>query len=136
MLGFVIVALILGLIICYFLTYGEKGKELGFYEWALYLLIDGNALSNIYTDNYTGGERPWGTLLFSILGSLLGVVVFGGMLISVLSNMLERRIENYRKGKNVYVIENHYIILGYDEIYHQTDLHQRRGLRPIAEFFT
>ena len=116
LLGFVIVALIIGLIICYFLTYGERGRELGFYEWALYLLIDGNALSNIYTDNYPGGERPWGTLLFAILGSLLGVVVFGGMLISVLSNMLGRRIENYRKGKNIYVIKNHYVILGYDEI--------------------
>ena len=116
LLGVVIAALIIGLVVCYFFTYGEKGKELGFYEWALYLLIDGNALSNIYTDNYTGGERPWGTLLFAILGSLLGVVVFGGMLISVLSNMLERRIENYRKGKNLYVIEGHYVILGYDEI--------------------
>ena len=116
LLGFIIVALIIGLIICYFLTYGEKGKELGFYEWALYLLIDSNALSNIYTDNYAGGERPWVTLIFAILGSLLGVVVFGGMLISVLSNMLERRIENYRKGKNLYVIEDHYVILGYDEI--------------------
>lgn len=116
LLGFIIVALIIGLIICFFLTYGEKGKELGFYEWALYLLIDSNALSNIYTDNYAGGERPWVTLIFAILGSLLGVVVFGGMLISVLSNMLERRIENYRKGKNLYVIEDHYVILGYDEI--------------------
>lgn len=116
LLGFVIVALIIGLVICYFLTYGERGKEIGFYEWALYLLIDGNALSNIYTDTYADGVRPWGTLLFSILGSLLGVVVFGGMLISVLSNMLERRIENYRKGKNIYVKEGHYVILGYDEI--------------------
>lgn len=116
LLGFIIVALIIGLIICYFLTYGEKGKELGFYEWALYLLIDSNALSNIYTDNYAGSERPWATLIFAILGSLLGIVVFGGMLISVLSNMLERRIENYRKGKNLYVIKDHYVILGYDEI--------------------
>lgn len=116
LLGFVIVALIIGLIICYFLTFGKNGKEIGFYEWALYLLIDGNALSNIYTDNYAGGVRPWPTLLFAILGSLLGVVVFGGMLISVLSNMLERRIENYRRGKNTYVIKDHYVILGYDEI--------------------
>lgn len=116
LLIFVIIALIVGLVICYFLTYGERSREIGFYEWALYLLIDGNALSNIYTDEYVGGARPWGTLLFSILGSLVGVVVFGGMLISVLSNMLERRIENYRKGKNIYVKEGHYVILGYDEI--------------------
>ena len=116
LLGFVIVALLIGLVICYFLTYGENGKKVNFFEWALYLLIDGNALSSIYTDNYPEGERPWLSILFAILGSLLGVVVFGGMLISVLSNMLERRIENFRKGKNSYVIDNHYVILGYDEI--------------------
>ena len=116
LLGVVLVALLIGLAICYFLTFGDNCKNVNFFEWALYLLIDGNALSNIYTDDYPGGERPWLTLLFAILGSLLGVVVFGGMLISVLSNMLERRIENYRKGKNTYVIDNHHVILGYDEI--------------------
>lgn len=115
LIGFVLAALIIGVAICYFLEFGNNNPDVPFYEWALYLLIDGNALSNVYTDNYSGG-RPWGTLLFSILGSLLGVVVFGGMLISVLSNMLERRIENYRKGKNTYIIKNHHVILGYDEI--------------------
>ena len=116
LLGVVLVALLIGLVICYFLAFGKECEKVNFFEWALYLLIDGNALSNIYTDNYPGGERPWLTLLFAILGSLLGVIVFGGMLISVLSNMLLRRIENYRKGKNTYVIDNHYVILGYDEI--------------------
>lgn len=116
LLGIIFVALIIGLVICYFLTFGKNCRDVNFFEWALYLLIDGNALSNIYTDIYPGGERPWLTLLFAILGSLLGMVVFGGMLISVLSNMLERRIENYRKGKNTYVKENHHVILGYDEI--------------------
>lgn len=115
LLGFVVAALLVGLIICYFLSFGENTKNVSFYEWALYLLIDGNALSSLYMDNYVEGGRSW-TVLFAILGSLLGVVVFGGMLISVLSNMLERRIENYRKGKNTYVIADHYIILGYDEI--------------------
>ena len=116
LLAFAMVALIIGLGICYFFTYGQKSGKVPFYEWALYLLVDSNALNNIYMDVYPGGARPWGTLLFSLLGSLLGVVVFGGMLISVLSNMLGRRIENYRKGKNTYVIANHHVILGYDEI--------------------
>lgn len=115
LIGFVVIALAIGLVICYFLSFGEKGKDLSFYEWALYLLIDGNALSNIYMDNYPSGGR-FGVIIFAVLGSLLGVVLFGGMLISVLSNMLERRIENYRKGKNTYVIAGHHVILGYDEI--------------------
>ena len=116
LLAFAAVALIIGLVICYFLTFGKNGAKVPFYEWALYLLVDSNALNNIYIDEYPNGERPWGTLLFSLLGSLLGLVVFGGMLISVLSNMLERRIESYRSGKNTYVISGHYVILGYDEI--------------------
>lgn len=115
LLGFVVIALLIGLVITYFLTFGENGSKLSFYEWALYLLIDSNALNNIYMDNYPQGGRPL-AVCFAIFGSLLGVVLFGGMLISVLSNMLERRIENYRKGKNIYVVEGHHVILGYDEI--------------------
>lgn len=111
----ILVALIIGWIICSFLPFGRNGEKLSVFEWAAYLLIDGNALSTLYMDEYTNGGRPW-VVLFAVFGSLLGVVLFGGMLISVLSNMLERRIENYRRGKNVYVISGHYVILGYDEI--------------------
>ena len=113
--AFMIAALLIGLIVCAFLPFGKEGGRLAFYEWALYLFIDGNALSNLYMDEYAGGDRPW-VVVFAVMGSLLGVVVFGGMLISVLSNMLERRVENYRKGKNVYVKSGHHVILGYDEI--------------------
>lgn len=115
LIGLVLLALLIGLVICYFLTFGTDGQKVSFYEWAVYLLIDSNALNSIYTDTYTQGGRTW-VIVFSVLGSLFGVVLFGGMLISVLSNMLERRVENYRKGKNTYVTENHYVILGYDEI--------------------
>ena len=110
-----LIAVIIGLIICYFLPFGKEGERIHFYEWAVYLLIDGNALNSLYNANLPAGDRPW-VVIFAILGSLLGVIVFGGMLISVLSNMLQRRIENYRSGKNVYVTSGHYIILGYDEI--------------------
>ena len=115
LVGFIVIAFLFGLIISYFLTFGKNGSQLSFYEWAFYLLIDGNALNNIYMDEYPDGGRRW-VVLFAVLGSLLGIILFGGMLVSVLSNMLERRIENYRKGKNIYVREGHYVILGYDEI--------------------
>lgn len=115
LLGVALIALMLGLIVCYLLPFGNQGSRLPFYEWALYLFIDGNALSNLYMDDYLNGDRFW-VILFAVLGSFLGIVIFGGMLVSVLSNMLERRIENYRQGKNIYVISGHYIILGYDEI--------------------
>ena len=96
-------------------SFWGRWKKIPFYEWALYLFIDGNALSTLYMDNYQEGNRIWGVIV-GVLGFILGVIIFGGMLISVLSNMLQRRVENFRTGKNTYVIENHYVILGYDEI--------------------
>ena len=113
--GFFLIVLILGVVICRFLPFGKQGVKLPFYEWAVYLFIDGNALSNLYLDEYTEGGRSW-VISFAVFCSVLGIVIFGGMLISVLSNMLERRVENYRTGKNVYVTSGHYIVLGYDEI--------------------
>ena len=69
LLAFVVVALLVGLLICYFLNFGDDGKKLPFYEWAFYWFIDGNALSNIYTDTYNEGGRSW-TIFFAILGSM------------------------------------------------------------------
>ena len=115
LLAFFLLTLLIGLVVCAFLPFGKDGSRLAFYEWALYLFIDGNALSNLYMDEYPDGNRLW-VLLFGIIGSILGVVIFSGMLISVLSNMLERRIENYRQGRHVYVKSGHHLILGYDEI--------------------
>lgn len=109
------VALVIGWIVCSQLTFGESAQNLSFWEWALYILIDGNALNTIYMDEFPEGGRRW-VMLFVTLGSLLGVIVFGGMLISIFTNMLERRIENYRSGKKTYLISGHTVILGYDEI--------------------
>ena len=110
-----LVALVIGWIVCSQLTFGESAKQLSFWEWALYILIDGNALNTIYMDDFPEGGRRW-AMLFVTLGSLLGVIVFGGMLISIFTNMLERRIENFRSGKKTYLISGHTVILGYDEI--------------------
>lgn len=115
LIGIFLVALIIGWVVCSQLTFGEEAQQLSFWEWALYILIDGDALSTIYMDNFINGGRRW-ALIFVTLGSVIGVIVFGGMLISVLTNMLERRIENYRSGKKTYLISGHTVILGYDEI--------------------
>lgn len=52
---------------------------------------------------------------FVILCSLLGLVVFSGMLISVISNVLERRVESYEKGETNYDVSNHVVILGLNQ---------------------
>ncbi len=115
LIGFFLVALVIGWIVCSRLTFGKETHDLSFWEWALYILIDGNALNSLYMDDYPENGRRW-VMLFVTLGSIIGAIIFGGMLISIFSNMLERRIENYRSGKKTYLISGHTVILGYDEI--------------------
>lgn len=46
--------------------------------------------------------------------SLLGSVVLGGLLISTLSNIIERRVENCRNGLIHYKLSDHFVIIGAD----------------------
>lgn len=52
---------------------------------------------------------------FVVLCAILGLVVFSGMLISLISNVLGRRVENYLNGETDYKVSNHVIILGYNK---------------------
>ena len=52
---------------------------------------------------------------FAVIISVVGMIVFSGMLISVMSNVLERRVENYKTGEANYSVSNHYVILGFNK---------------------
>ena len=52
---------------------------------------------------------------FVALCAILGLVVFSGMLISLISNMLERRVESYLNGETDYRVSDHVVILGYNK---------------------
>lgn len=54
-------------------------------------------------------DRPWALII-----SLLGSVVLGGLLISTLSNIIERRVENCRNGLIHYKLSDHFVIIGAD----------------------
>lgn len=77
----------------------------------LYLLIDGNSLNSLYM----GDVHGW-MLFASIITYLLGIVVFNGMIISVLTNTMDRRVQEHRDGMIHYLKSGHYVILGYDDI--------------------
>lgn len=51
---------------------------------------------------------------FALIIALVGMVVFSGMLISVISNLLERRVEKYKAGETAYTVSNHVVILGFN----------------------
>lgn len=61
-------------------------------------------------------EVPPSLRWFSLVVVVLGLILFCGLLISVISNMLERRVERFREGDIVYPLRNHIVIIGFDEM--------------------
>lgn len=78
----------------------------------LYLLIDGNAFHDFCSNKDVSAL----TVFIACLIYITGVVIFTGMIISVMTNMIERRVENHREGHIYYMKSGHYIIMGYDEM--------------------
>ena len=77
----------------------------------LYLLIDTSTLNNLYMH----GEHGWALFAATIV-YLIGVVIFSGMIISVMINAFERRVQNHHNGTIYYLKSGHYIVMGYDEM--------------------
>ena len=83
--------------------YSSRGAESeGRWYDVLFLLIDPG----------TGNEAVKSP--FAIVCSLIGLIIFGGMLISVISNVLDRRVDSYVKGETDYKVGDHVIILGFN----------------------
>lgn len=78
----------------------------------LYLLIDANALNNLYIDNDVHG---W-MLFASTITFLFGMLIFNGLLIGVINNAISNRVDDHKKGLTHYLKAGHYIIMGYDEM--------------------
>jgi hypothetical protein len=90
-------------------TYCEQ-EHLNKFFFPLYLLIDGNTFHDLYSSASVGG---W-TLFLSSLIYVAGVIVFTGMIIAAMTNMIARRVERHRDGLIHYLKSGHYIIMGYD----------------------
>lgn len=96
-------------------------NDKGLKPWLLplYLLIDSNALNNLYIgDIYTAHYHPVrGWMLFaSSLTFLFGAFIFNGMIISVMTTTISRRVDEHRGGLIHYLKSGHYIIMGYDDM--------------------
>ena len=86
-------------------------------KWTLplYLLIDTNALNNLYMGNDGTSVNGWMLFSSSII-YVLGVVIFSGMIISVMTNAIGKRIEYHKEGRIHNLKSGHYIIMGYDDM--------------------
>lgn len=87
----------------------ENGDSISERLWVLYNnFVDSGNLIN----QETAKSR-----IFIGIVNLLGSIVLGGILISTISNIIERRVEMVRKGKAYYKsIKKHYVIIGYSHI--------------------
>lgn len=89
-------------------------------RWALpfYLLIVPDAFYDFCTYYNEAKRFSVGTLsvFFACITYILGVLLFTGMIISVLTNVIERRVADYRHGHTRYLKSGHYVIMGYDSM--------------------
>lgn len=89
-------------------------KHISRWIFPLYLLIDANAFNDLYTAE--GYEISKLTLFISGLTYVAGVLLFTGALISILTNVISQRVENYNDGLIPYLKSGHYVIMGYDDM--------------------
>lgn len=117
-----ILAFVLGVIsVISFILLSISGSEWQDYcaehhisKWVfpLYLLIDGNAFNGFCSSEKVNGMAVFVACIIYVIG----VIIFTGMIISVMTNMIERRVEDYRSGHIHYMQSGHYIIMGYDDM--------------------
>ncbi|MDR1114813.1 MAG: hypothetical protein LBL33_01410 [Tannerella sp.] len=76
-------------------------------EWIFAFLNPGST----FTSDATGAEKIW-----ALLVGLAGMILLGGLLISIFNNILQSRIDRVRNGQVHYVFSNHVLIIGYDRM--------------------
>lgn len=89
----------------------SKNKNIPEWLLPLYLLIDTNAFNNLYIN----GVHGWALFVSSII-YVIGLFIFNGMIISVLTNAIERRVQRHREGHIHYLKSGHYVVMGWDDV--------------------
>lgn len=122
------------------LSGGIRKQFLGFVSIIVIILV-GSVILAFFTDDTIFGREDikgkiWGVVYhfldpgnlsmeqkstpmqwFTLLVALSGMVLMSGLLISTISNIIERRIEKVERGQATYrKINNHYVIIGYGDI--------------------
>ncbi|MDD3194892.1 MAG: hypothetical protein PHU68_03730 [Paludibacter sp.] len=103
------------LVLCFFwvffqlfnipLTRADEGDAFGPFWNLLYFFSDGGSQTSATESNR----------FFVYLISIAGSVLLGGVLISTLSNIFERRVEDAEKGLLRYKFVDHVVVIGYNE---------------------
>lgn len=92
-----------------------EAEHLNKYLLPLYLLTDSNALNNLYMGSDNTHVHGW-MLFASSLTFLFGAFIFNGAIIAMITNSIERRVDDHKQGHIHYLKSGHYVIMGYDEM--------------------
>lgn len=87
-------------------------KDLSPWLLPIYLLVDPNALNTLYIGGHVHG---W-MLFASSLTYLFGIFVFNGLIIGIINNAIDHRVQDYKDGLTHYLKSGHYVIMGYDDM--------------------
>lgn len=69
------------------------------------------------TENANHEQSSMAVYIFQLIVSLVGAICFGGILISTISNIIQRRVDSYTKGEVRYShLYDHNIIIGANEL--------------------
>ena len=78
---------------------------------AFMLLTDPGNISNVLPGNHS-----WILGVVYAVIAIVGAVLFGGVLISLMSNSIQLRVEDFKNGNINYNHNNHIIVIGYDTV--------------------
>lgn len=105
--------LMLSLSGCQWKAYCEN-YNMSWWLLPIYLLIDANALNNLsFSQDFD--VHGW-MLIVSIVTFLFGMLIFNGLIIGVINNAIDRRVNDYQDGYTHYHMKKHYVIMGYDDM--------------------
>lgn len=78
-----------------------------FDEWDIVGLLFGTDSDHIANN---------GNVYFGYIVIIIGAIIFNGLLISFFANIMQGRVDDYRKGHVKYAFDKHVVILGYNEM--------------------
>ena len=84
----------------------EEGQEMGRFLRMITLFIDPGAIEKLQESTH----------VFGIVVAICGMIMMTGMFISVLTNMLDVRVDKFRNGEICYDLSNHVVIIGMDDL--------------------
>lgn len=82
--------------------------KVGLWE-ALRLFVDSNSIID-HTHSFTSQNI---SLLF-LEG--MGTILFSGLIVAIITNVMDERVDDIKEGKVHYKLKNHIVIIGYDDI--------------------